>query len=68
MTQSTTRTSSVPPLPPPKERRRLREAKAMTEKQVAEALGVTQTTVRSWETGRTSPQGRRREAYAPSPR
>ncbi|MEV8363024.1 sigma factor-like helix-turn-helix DNA-binding protein [Streptomyces niveus] len=64
MTQSTTRTSSVPPLPPPKERRRLREAKAMTEKQVAEALGVTQTTVRSWETGRTSPQGRRREAYA----
>ncbi|MFD4114431.1 sigma factor-like helix-turn-helix DNA-binding protein [Streptomyces niveus] len=64
MTQSTTRTSSVPPLPPPKERRRLREAKALTEKQVAEALGVTQTTVRSWETGRTSPQGRRREAYA----
>ncbi|MFD6329986.1 sigma factor-like helix-turn-helix DNA-binding protein [Streptomyces niveus] len=64
MTQSTTRTSSAPPLPPPKERRRLREAKAMTEKQVAEALGVTQTTVRSWETGRTSPQGRRREAYA----
>lgn len=64
MTQSTTRTSSAPPLPSPKERRRLREAKAMTEKQVAEALGVTQTTVRSWETGRTTPQGRRREAYA----
>lgn len=64
MTQSTTRTSSVPPLPSPKERRRLREAKAMTEKQVAEAVGVTPTTVRSWETGRTSPQGRKREAYA----
>ncbi|MFC8827250.1 helix-turn-helix domain-containing protein [Streptomyces sp. NPDC057137] len=64
MTQSTTSTSSVPPLPSPKERRRLREAKAMTEKQVAVALGVTQTTVRAWETGRTAPQGRKREAYA----
>ncbi|MET4927034.1 helix-turn-helix transcriptional regulator, partial [Streptomyces sp. PSRA5] len=64
MTQSTTRTSSVPPLPSPKERRRLREAKAMTERQVAVALGVTRTTVRAWETGRTDPQGRKREAYA----
>ncbi|WP_330174041.1 helix-turn-helix domain-containing protein [Streptomyces sp. NBC_01498] len=64
MTQSTTRTSSAPPLPSPKERRRLREAKAMTEKQVALALGVTRATVRSWETGRTTPRGRRREAYA----
>lgn len=64
MTQSTTSTSSVPPLPAPKERRRLREAKALTEKQVAVALGVTQTTVRAWETGRTAPQGRKREAYA----
>lgn len=64
MTQSTTRTSAVPPLPSPKERRRLREAKNMTEKQVAVAVGVTRTTVRSWETGRTTPQGRKREAYA----
>ncbi|MFI6083076.1 helix-turn-helix domain-containing protein [Streptomyces sp. NPDC051217] len=64
MTESTTRTSSVPPLPSPKERRRLREANAMTEKQMAVALGVTRTTIRSWETGRTTPQGRKREAYA----
>ncbi|WP_329382865.1 helix-turn-helix domain-containing protein [Streptomyces sp. NBC_01716] len=64
MTQSTTRTSSVPPLPSPKERRRLREAKAVTEKDMAVALGVTRATIRSWETGRTTPQGRRREAYA----
>ncbi|GGJ93211.1 hypothetical protein GCM10011583_25840 [Streptomyces camponoticapitis] len=64
MTQSTTRTSSEPPLPSPGERRRLREAKAMTEKEMAAALGVTRTTLRSWETGRTTPQGRKREAYA----
>lgn len=64
MTQSTTRTSSEPPLPSPRERRRLREAKAMTEKEMAAALGVTRTTLRSWETGRTTPQGRKREAYA----
>lgn len=64
MTQSTTRPSSVPALPSPKERRRLREAMAMTEKQVATAVGVTRRTVRSWETGRTTPLGRKREVYA----
>ncbi|WP_405795534.1 helix-turn-helix domain-containing protein [Streptomyces sp. NBC_01506] len=64
MTQSTTRTSSVPTLPSPKERRRLREAMAVTEKQLAAEVGVTRRTVRSWETGRTTPLGRKREAYA----
>ncbi|MFF3685566.1 sigma factor-like helix-turn-helix DNA-binding protein [Streptomyces sp. NPDC002187] len=62
MTRSTT--DSPVPLPPPKERRRLREAKGLKEEQVAAAIGVTRTTIRSWETGRTSPQGRRRELYA----
>ncbi|MET9799399.1 helix-turn-helix domain-containing protein [Streptomyces sp. NPDC006368] len=62
MTQSTT-TRSAPPLPSPKERRRLREARALSESQVAEVLGVTRATVRSWETGRASPRGRKREAY-----
>ncbi|MEU7280266.1 helix-turn-helix domain-containing protein [Streptomyces sp. NPDC045431] len=62
MTQSTT-TRSAPPLPPPKERRRLREARSLSESQVAEVLGVTKATVRSWETGRSSPRGRKREAY-----
>ncbi|MFD7976544.1 sigma factor-like helix-turn-helix DNA-binding protein [Streptomyces sp. NPDC059071] len=36
----------------------------MSEDQVAEALGVTRATVRAWETGRSSPRGRKREAYA----
>ncbi|MFI9581059.1 helix-turn-helix domain-containing protein [Streptomyces sp. NPDC052236] len=64
MTQSTTRSASALPLPSPKERRRLREAKSLSEEQVAKAVGVTRATVRSWETGRTEPRGRRREAYA----
>ncbi|MFI6108212.1 helix-turn-helix domain-containing protein [Streptomyces sp. NPDC051310] len=62
VTQSTS-TRSAPPLPSPKERRRLREARSMSESQVAEVLGVTRATVRSWETGRASPRGRKREAY-----
>ncbi|MDQ0794446.1 sigma factor-like helix-turn-helix DNA-binding protein [Streptomyces sp. B1I3] len=51
-------------LPSPKERRRLREARALSEEQIAAALGVTPATVRAWEKGRTSPRGRRRVAYA----
>ncbi|MFG3346756.1 helix-turn-helix domain-containing protein [Streptomyces sp. NPDC048018] len=51
-------------LPSPKERRRLREALSLSEEHVAEALGVTRATVRSWETGRSAPRGRKREAYA----
>ncbi|MER7106565.1 helix-turn-helix domain-containing protein [Streptomyces sp. NPDC000229] len=67
MTQTTTTTDaapSTPPLPSPKERRRLREAMSMTEEQLAQLVGVTRATVRSWETGRTSPRGRKREVYA----
>ncbi|MFF1925497.1 helix-turn-helix domain-containing protein [Streptomyces sp. NPDC058221] len=64
MTQSTTGTAAAHPLPSPKERRRLREAKSLSEEQVAAAVGVTRATVRAWETGRTSPRGRKREAYA----
>ncbi|MFE7753781.1 sigma factor-like helix-turn-helix DNA-binding protein [Streptomyces sp. NPDC057429] len=64
MTRSTTGPASLAPLPPPKERRRLREARALSEEQVAAAVGVTPATVRAWETGRTSPRGRRRAAYA----
>ncbi|MFI1398910.1 helix-turn-helix domain-containing protein [Streptomyces sp. NPDC020681] len=62
MTKSTT--PSAIPLPSAKERRRLRESKAMSEQEVAEAVGVTKTTVRSWETGRSNPRGRKRAAYA----
>ncbi|MEV3992183.1 sigma factor-like helix-turn-helix DNA-binding protein [Streptomyces sp. NPDC049837] len=65
MTRTTATTPrSAPPLPSPKERRRLREAMSMTEEQLAQLVGVTRATVRSWETGRTSPRGRKREAYA----
>ncbi|MEU5398796.1 helix-turn-helix domain-containing protein [Streptomyces sp. NPDC005963] len=63
MTQSTTHSASGTPLPSPKERRRLREAKSMSEQEVAVALGVTKATVRAWESGRSDPRGRRREAY-----
>jgi transcriptional regulator with XRE-family HTH domain len=51
-------------LPPPEERRRLREAGSLTQAQVAARVGVTRETVRAWESGRTTPRGRRREAYA----
>ncbi|MFD4556452.1 sigma factor-like helix-turn-helix DNA-binding protein [Streptomyces sp. NPDC058469] len=56
--------SPASPLPPPKERRRLREARSLTQAQVATEVGVSRETVRSWETGRTTPRGRKREAYA----
>ncbi|ROQ33904.1 DNA-directed RNA polymerase specialized sigma24 family protein [Streptomyces sp. PanSC19] len=64
MSRSTADSASSVPLPTPKERRRLREALALSEEQVAEAMGVTKATVRSWETGRSAPRGRKREAYA----
>ncbi|GGW84000.1 hypothetical protein GCM10010297_00640 [Streptomyces malachitofuscus] len=56
--------SPATPLPPPKERRRLREAHALTRAQLAERVGVRPDTVRSWEAGRSTPRGRNREAYA----
>ncbi|WKX11878.1 helix-turn-helix domain-containing protein [Streptomyces sp. NL15-2K] len=56
--------SPATPLPPPNERRRLREAGSLTQAQVAARLGVARETVRGWETGCTTPRGRKREAYA----
>ncbi|MFF2403259.1 helix-turn-helix domain-containing protein [Streptomyces goshikiensis] len=53
-----------PVLPAPGERRKLREGAHLTYEQVAAAVGVTGTTVRSWELGRTEPRGRKRESYA----
>ncbi|MCX5368490.1 helix-turn-helix domain-containing protein [Streptomyces sp. NBC_00103] len=57
-------TQSPAPLPPPELRRHLREAASLTPDQVAERVGVARETVRAWESGRTTPRGRRREAYA----
>ncbi|WP_121748770.1 helix-turn-helix domain-containing protein [Streptomyces sp. E2N166] len=56
--------SPATPLPPPKARRRLREAAALTQAQLAARVGVSRETVRAWESGRTTPRGRKREAYA----
>ncbi|MGW2085537.1 helix-turn-helix domain-containing protein [Streptomyces sp. NPDC001880] len=64
MTQGPSDMAAAHPLPSPKERRRLREAKSLSEEQVATVMGVTRATVRSWETGRATPRGRKREAYA----
>ncbi|MFI6039050.1 sigma factor-like helix-turn-helix DNA-binding protein [Streptomyces sp. NPDC051315] len=52
------------PLPPPAERRRLREAASLTQAQLAARLGVSRALVRTWESGRRTPQGGAREAYA----
>ncbi|MGH4034254.1 helix-turn-helix domain-containing protein [Actinomycetota bacterium Odt1-20B] len=57
-------TKSPPsPLPPPKERRRLRESASLSQADLATKVGVTRETVRSWESGRTNPRGRKRETY-----
>ncbi|MCX4988967.1 MULTISPECIES: helix-turn-helix domain-containing protein [unclassified Streptomyces] len=55
--------SPATPLPAPEERRRLREDQSLTQTEMAARLGVSRATVRSWETGRTTPRGRKREAY-----
>ncbi|MEW2549720.1 helix-turn-helix transcriptional regulator [Streptomyces sp. NPDC047002] len=52
------------PLPPPAERKRLREAHGLSQEQVAKALRVRRATVMSWENGKTEPRSPQREAYA----
>ncbi|MGJ7417009.1 helix-turn-helix domain-containing protein [Streptomyces cinereoruber] len=51
-------------LPPPEERKRLRQAHALTVDEVASALKVRRATVTSWESGRTEPRPPERDAYA----
>ncbi|MFG2786823.1 helix-turn-helix domain-containing protein [Streptomyces sp. NPDC048419] len=51
------------PLPPPTDRRRLRETGSLTQDQLAKRLGIPTRTVHAWESGRTTPRGRKREAY-----
>ncbi|MFE2101575.1 helix-turn-helix transcriptional regulator, partial [Streptomyces sp. NPDC059468] len=56
--------ASRSPLPPPAERRRLRQAHALTLDEVAAVLQVRRATVGAWESGRTEPRPPEREAYA----
>ncbi|WP_345637018.1 helix-turn-helix domain-containing protein, partial [Streptomyces thinghirensis] len=56
--------ASRSPLPPPAERRRLRQAHALTLDEVASALGVRRATVGGWESGKAEPRPPEREAYA----
>ncbi|CAM5262843.1 hypothetical protein SALBM135S_04126 [Streptomyces alboniger] len=51
-------------LPSPKERRRLREAKSLSQGELAATLGVSREAVRSWESGRMDPEGPEGRAYA----
>ncbi|MEU7429212.1 helix-turn-helix transcriptional regulator [Streptomyces sp. NPDC040750] len=56
--------ASRSPLPPPAERRRLRQAHALTLDEVAAALHVRRATIGAWESGKTEPRPPEREAYA----
>ncbi|MEU7428782.1 helix-turn-helix transcriptional regulator [Streptomyces sp. NPDC040750] len=56
--------ASRSPLPPPGERRRLRQAHALTLDEVAAALHVRRATIGAWESGKTEPRPPEREAYA----
>ncbi|MEW2621083.1 helix-turn-helix domain-containing protein [Streptomyces sp. NPDC048106] len=54
---------SASPLPPPRERRRLRQSRSLTRTQLARRLGVARATVRAWESGRRAPDGAEGRAY-----
>ncbi|MFJ2202869.1 telomere-associated protein Tap [Streptomyces violaceusniger] len=56
--------ASRSPLPPPSERKRLRQAHALTLDEVAAALDVRRATVSGWESGKTEPRPPQREPYA----
>lgn len=51
-------------LPPPAERKRLRQAHGLTLEEVAAALQVRRATVSGWEAGKTEPRPPERDAYA----
>ncbi|MFI9244041.1 telomere-associated protein Tap [Streptomyces sp. NPDC053086] len=52
-----------PPLPPPAERARLREAAGITQARLAKVLSSTTQTVKNWENGRSEPKEPRLSAY-----
>ncbi|MFI6355977.1 helix-turn-helix domain-containing protein [Streptomyces sp. NPDC050743] len=51
------------PLPPPTERRRLRQSRSLTHAQLAAQVGVGPSTLRAWESGRLVPHGSEGETY-----
>jgi DNA-binding transcriptional regulator YiaG len=51
-------------LPDPAERKRLREAFQVTQKDLAAVIGVSRKTVVNWESGQWNPTGENRENYA----
>ncbi|MFK0256531.1 telomere-associated protein Tap [Streptomyces sp. NPDC090445] len=55
---------SQDPLPPPAERKRLREAAGLSQDQIAAVLKTRRETVSGWESGRTEPRPPKRAAYA----
>ncbi|HET9326422.1 MAG TPA: helix-turn-helix transcriptional regulator [Candidatus Eisenbacteria bacterium] len=50
-------------LPKPAERRALREAAGLTQRELADTMGVDRTTVAHWESGRHTPNGKLLDAY-----
>ncbi|MFI7360437.1 helix-turn-helix transcriptional regulator, partial [Streptomyces avidinii] len=52
------------PLPPPAERKRLREAAGLGQDQIAKALQARRESVGNWEAGRSEPRPPKRAAYA----
>ncbi|MGW5425682.1 helix-turn-helix domain-containing protein [Streptomyces sp. NPDC004059] len=51
------------PLPPPAERRRLRQSRSLTHAQLAAQVGIGPSTLRAWESGRLVPHGSEGETY-----
>ncbi|WP_189820415.1 telomere-associated protein Tap [Streptomyces olivaceoviridis] len=51
-------------LPPPAERKRLREAAGLSQAQIAKALDARREAVGNWESGKTEPRPPKRAAYA----
>ena len=50
-------------LPPPASRRSLREAAGLSTATLAQILGVTQQTIRNWESGHRVPRGEQLASY-----
>ena len=51
-------------LPPPSERRSIRERVGISAAELAVSIGVSPATIYNWEAGTRSPQGLQRAAYA----